>query len=146
MDNLKYYLECLVRGQKNGFTYTIDNCSDDIVELYKKPEKKIIKRNQIDYLFSIICDAFKIDSDKAKSKCRTNECVFTRGMFCRIAYIDFSIMSQEKIGMYIGGRDHSTVINAIKIFNNLIEYEEAMMEKYKIVKADFENYLLNDKE
>jgi hypothetical protein len=67
-------------------------------------------------------------------------------MFCRIAYVDLSIMSQEKIGMYIGGRDHSTVINAIKIFNNLMEYEEAMMEKYSIVKADFENYLLTQNE
>jgi len=146
MDNLKYYLECLIRGQKNGIIYTIDSCSDDIVKLYKNPAKKIIKGGQIDYLFSIVCDAFKIDTQIAISKCRKNECVFARAMFCILAYVDLSIMSQEKIGMYIGGRDHSTVINAIKIFNNLMEYEESMMEKYSIVKADFENYLLLENE
>jgi len=62
------------------------------------------------------------------SKLRVREIIELRQMFCSIARnIGFSLKS---IGVYLGNRDHTTIIHALRSFGNLMETDPTYREKY----------------
>ena len=76
------------------------------------------------------------------SKLRVREIIELRQMFCSIARnIGFSLKS---IGVYLGNRDHTTIIHALRSFGNLMETDPTYREKYNNIinkiKADGNYY------
>lgn len=52
----------------------------------------------------------------------------------------FTTLSLKKIGMYFGGRDHSTVLNAIEMVNDHYDTEKNYRKKIDEYCVIFENY------
>lgn len=66
------------------------------------------------------------------SKCREKELVDARNIYSKIMKDRYDIPLKE-IGNILGGRDHTTIINNIRNFNNLYRYNDAFKEKAKRV-------------
>ena len=72
-------------------------------------------------------------------KSRTRELTELRHMFCYIARsMNFKMTT---IGQFLDNRDHSTVINSIRVFENLYQTDDIFREKYeRIIKHIKETY------
>lgn len=64
-------------------------------------------------------------------KSRKREVVELRHIFCAIArMMRFTCVS---VGEFLGGRDHTTVLHNVHVFNNLLETSELFREKYFLI-------------
>ena len=73
----------------------------------------------IDRVQKLVCEYFGIDQNRLHEKTKKRETVQVRQLamyLCR--ELDYT---HKAIGLQFGGRDHSTVVHAIKCVNNLIE-------------------------
>ncbi len=73
----------------------------------------------IDRVQRLVCDYFGIDQSRLYEKTKKREIVQVRQLamyFCR--ELDYT---HKAIGLQFGGRDHSTVVHAVKSVNNLID-------------------------
>lgn len=62
------------------------------------------------------------------SSSRKRELVELRNIFCAVArMMRFTLKS---IGSFLGGRDHTTVLHNVTVFNNLIQTSESFRTKY----------------
>jgi len=101
-------------------TYTQQDINEDLA---KNALKDFIQRPlttlSIDRVQKLVCEFFGIDQDRLQEKTKKREIVQVRQIamyFCR--ELDYT---HKSIGLQFGGRDHSTVVHAIKSVNNLIE-------------------------
>lgn len=97
------------------------------IELAKQMVKNFVKNSSreisIDYIQKVVCDYYKIPVEQVKSKTRKREIVQARQISMFFAK-DLTKSSLKTIGMYFGGRDHSTVIHACQTVNDLIETDK----------------------
>jgi len=101
-------------------TYTHNDINE---ELAKNALKDFIQRPlttlSIDRVQKLVCEFFGIDQDRLQQKTKKREVVAVRQIamyFCR--ELDYT---HKAIGLQFGGRDHSTVVHAVKSVNDLIE-------------------------
>lgn len=148
MNNSRHYLECLLRGLKDGQIYDIDMCDSDLKNFYIEQKNCIdlVFENQIDYLLHIVSEHFRVNrydvkkNDKTKGS-RNRKLIYARAMFCKLAVKDYKAFNLKEVGAFLGGRDHSTIINAIKVFNNLFDTEPIIKKGYYSIRQNFDNYL-----
>lgn len=76
-------------------------------------------------LKEIIESVFGFTWEKVISKERTKELVIARQMYCYFSYHHFN-NNKTKIGKTIGGRDHTTIIHAIRATENMIETKDIL--------------------
>ena len=103
-------------------TYTHKDINEDLA---KNALKDFIQRPlttlSIDRVQKLVCEFFGIDQNRLQEKTKKREIVQVRQIamyFCR--ELDYT---HKAIGLQFGGRDHSTVVHAIKSVNNLIEID-----------------------
>lgn len=84
-------------------------------------------------IVEIVCDHFQISMDQILSKSRTNEVARTRMIAMYLAK-QMTGASQDAIGSFLGGRDHSTVIHAIKKIEAEIQENETMRNQIEVIK------------
>jgi len=113
-------------------------------EFINKKKKYLFETDDVslikNYVYSFMC----IDEKKAENKTRKREIVKARQIAMFFAKLK-SKKSLNYIGKSIGGKDHATVLHAIKVVNNLIETKDP--EFYEIIKKlsfDFGVYELSD--
>jgi len=101
-------------------TYTQQEINENLV---RHALKDFIQRPHailsIDRVQKLVCEFFGIDQHRLHEKTKKREIVQVRQLamyFCR--ELDYT---HKSIGLQFGGRDHSTVVHAIKSVNNLIE-------------------------
>lgn len=101
-------------------TYTKQEINEDLA---KQALKDFIRRPHttlsIDRVQKLVCEYFGIDQHRLHEKTKKREIVQVRQLamyLCR--ELDYT---HKAIGLQFGGRDHSTVVHAIKSVNNLIE-------------------------
>ncbi|MBN2414795.1 chromosomal replication initiator protein DnaA [bacterium] len=91
--------------------------TDINLELAKMVLKDIVvkkKRNiSIEDIQRVVCDYYSIPDDLLRGKSRKKEIVFARQMAMYMAK-ELTSYSLKSIGLHFGGRDHSTVIHAVK--------------------------------
>ena len=76
------------------------------------------------------CEVLKIPHNQLVGKTRKREVVEARHIISFIL-VKKAGMTLEKVGMnYLGGRDHSTVINSLRQFNALFDTEEQFQNKF----------------
>jgi hypothetical protein len=81
----------------------------------------------------------KIKSVKSSSRFRPLADI--RHMFCHIAYsMGYKLTD---IGRYLNNRDHTTVINSLKRFKELISYDELFLNNYEIVLQNINKHMDN---
>ncbi len=91
-------------------------------------------KEEINLLFSIIENELGMTRDEVISKSRKSEIVDARRIVAAICKKN-SKLSLEKIGLQLGGRDHATILSAIKRHDSLYE-----SDKYYVKKFDNINY------
>ncbi len=97
------------------------------LELTKQVLKNIVQEIHtevnVDYLQKTVAGHYKIPLEQLKSKSRKREIVTARqvAMYLAKKHTNHSLKS---IGHYFGGRDHSTVIHALQVVNNLLDTDQ----------------------
>lgn len=77
-----------------------------------------IKSLTADGIADTICELYGITKEELLGKCRKQNITFGRHVFCYLAYKYLSY-SLSGIGKYLGCRDHTTILNSIRIVNNM---------------------------
>lgn len=93
------------------------------METYIKPHKTI--ESLLKELLFDVCQVMGIDFREAMVKTRKREIVITRFVAMYIAKANFGeLVSLAKIGQVMGGKDHSTVLHAIRTINDGIRIKD----------------------
>ncbi|MBN2893910.1 MAG: chromosomal replication initiator protein DnaA [Bacteroidales bacterium] len=107
--------------------YSAVDVSKITLELTKKVLKNLIKERKPDYtieqIIQIVSDYFKIAPKAVKAKTRKREVVQARHLAMHFAKL-LTNKSLSSIGTEFGGRDHSTVLHAMKTVNNLSDTDK----------------------
>jgi chromosomal replication initiator protein len=96
------------------------NLAKQIVKNFVKNSTREIS---IDYIQKLVCDFYNIPVEAVKSKTRKREIVQARQIAMYFTK-DLTKSSLKNIGIFFGGRDHSTVIHACQTVNDLIETDK----------------------
>ncbi|MBO7247736.1 MAG: hypothetical protein J6V02_05265 [Bacteroidaceae bacterium] len=105
----------------------IDLANEILFKTSRKEEKPLTIENIIDK----VCEYYDIPVDAIQTKSRKHEIVQVRqiSMYLAKKHLDYST---SKIGMYIGKRDHATVLHACNMVRDQIQVD-------KNFKRDVEN-------
>jgi hypothetical protein len=96
------------------------------METYIKPQKTIDSALK-EVLFNV-CQLMGTDFREAMQKTRKREIVITRQVAMYIAKINFGqLVSLAKIGQIMGGKDHATVLHAIKAINHGLDSKDYLV-------------------
>jgi len=112
------------------------------IELAKTMIDQYVRNSQreisIDYIQKMVCDYFNISVDQMHSASRKREIVQARQLAMYFAKT-LTKNSLASIGVEIGGKDHATVLHAVRTVKNLIDtdkhfrvYVEEIEKKIKL--------------
>ena len=81
----------------------------------------ILKRKDIaiEDIQRVVCEYFNIPDDLLRGKSRKKEIAFSRQVAMYLSK-EMTHYSLKSIGLHFGGRDHTTVIHAIRTINELV--------------------------
>jgi chromosomal replication initiator protein len=91
----------------------------------------------VDMITKIVCDAMKIDENKVRDKTRKAEIALARQMAMYLSK-ELTKNSLKNIGLYFGGRDHSTVIHACTTVKSLMESDNRFHDQINAIKLRIE--------
>ena len=102
----------------------------------------ILNLEELEQYFLPYTPTFFGKKTSLKDKSRKLELVMLRHIYCYVAKtMGYSLKS---IGIYLGNRDHATIINSINVFKNLYETSSSFRQKYhniiNQIKADGNYY------
>jgi len=82
----------------------------------------------VQHCFDIVCETWQVTPTLLKSKSRKREYTVPRQVLAYLVfhYTDFSL---KKVGREIGGRDHSTIIHAKQIVDELSMWDKVFKSK-----------------
>jgi chromosomal replication initiator protein len=80
-----------------------------------------------DIVISQICEAYTINQEVVKSKIRTKQSTLVRHVCMYVLRNKFN-MPYAQIGSYLGGRDHSTVLDGISKINKMVKKDHHLKE------------------
>jgi chromosomal replication initiator protein len=111
------------------------------LELVKKSVQEISTSRKItisvDLITKIVCEDMNIDENKVRDKTRKQEIVIARQIAMYLAK-ELTRISLKNVGLYFGGRDHSTVIHACTSIQNLVDTDPNFAEIVKNIKNKIE--------
>ena len=113
-----------------GNEITIDVATHELQNMINPDKPQEITLQMI---VEIVCDHFQISMDQILSKSRTNEIARPRMIAMYLAKT-MTGSSQDAIGAFLGGRDHSTVIHGIKKVEAEIQNNETMKNQIEVIK------------
>lgn len=102
-----------------------------VMRMIVKISTKVITCENI---IQIVQNIFGIDNKTFNSKTRKREVVFARQAAMHLCKKHTS-QSVSRIGMYVGGRDHATVLHALKSVDDLLATDSNFKEKYQEAEA-----------
>lgn len=100
------------------FTEWMKRSGKDITEdvnLYLETKKR---GKNINIIIDVVSDVTDVSPFALTSKTRTQKLVFARAICCRM-YRDFTPLSLKEIGLELGGRDHTTVLHGLEIYEQM---------------------------
>ena len=77
----------------------------------------------IESIEKIICEGQQVTLDQVRQNTRKGEIVFARQLLMYFTWLT-KCGTQEEIGSRYAGRDHATVVHAVKMINNYIETDK----------------------
>lgn len=108
-----------------------------------KPSTKFINP---DAIITEVCNYLGVSVGRIIGNKRTAKLVNARHLIADILYRDrFLNMSMAEIGRLLGGRDHSSIVHAVKKITDYCETDEQFREQYRklfIFLYDSDNYFL----
>lgn len=91
------------------------------------------------FIIKRACELFDVTKDELTSK-ESNRKIATARHFCGALIKQNTGMTLKQVG-HVFNRDHATVLNNIKIHNNLNDTLFEYQEKVRIILEDIQNYL-----
>ncbi|MGB3619485.1 MAG: chromosomal replication initiator protein DnaA [Catalinimonas sp.] len=109
-------ISMIAQSSLNRREFDVDLAKQILHNIVRGIESEI----DVDYIQQSVSDYFSVSLDSLKAKTRKKEIVMARqiAMYFTKEFTDYSLKS---IGQYFGGRDHSTVIHAIRSVKDSIE-------------------------
>lgn len=92
-----------------------------------------------DQIIKIVCEYYGIDKETILKKTRKREIVQARQIAMYFTK-EFTRLSLANIGLYIGEKDHATVLHACKTVNNLIETSKSIRYDCEVIEQRIKNY------
>lgn len=112
-------ISLIAHSSFNKTPITVD-FAKSLVEQYTKTVKEEIP---LETIYKVVCKYYDISPNEVLSKKRKRELVEARQIIMYLAK-RYTKKSMESIGKELGGRDHSTVLYAIKTVKNLMETDK----------------------
>lgn len=81
------------------------------------------KKRNVDNIISVVANTFGVSSDEIKSKSRKKEIIFPRQVAMYLSR-EMTELSFQKIGLYFGNKNHSTVMSSCEKISDLIKSDE----------------------
>lgn len=107
-------------------------------DLVSRVMKMIIRIEQktitCENIIQIVQNIFGVDNKSFNSKNRKRELVFARSAAMHLCK-KYTTQSVSRIGSIIGGRDHATVLHALKSVDDLLVTDSDFKEKYEAVES-----------
>ena len=107
-------------------------------DLVSRVMKMIVKIEQktitCEHIIQIVQSTFGVDNKSFSSKNRKRELVYARSAAMHLCK-KYTTQSVSRIGSMIGGRDHATVLHALKCTEDLLATDKDFKEKYEAVEA-----------
>ncbi len=91
----------------------------------------------VDLITKMVCESLKIDENKVRDKTRKAEIALARQISMYLSK-ELTKNSLKNIGLYFGGRDHSTVIHACTTVRGLMESDNRFCEQVNSIKLRIE--------
>ena len=107
--------------------------------LYKAPKQP---STFITTINKFVCDYYNIPIEMIEVKTRKREIVQTRQVAMSLSK-QYTTASLEVIGKKVGKKDHSTVLHACKIVNDLIDTDKSFRYQYNSLSMKVSNYIMN---
>ena len=84
--------------------------------------------NTTQELFQGVCNCFDVNPQDVRMRCRKKGVVMVRHLYCWVGHTYYKrLFSLKNLGMEIGGRDHTTVINGRDKINALIDSKDEIV-------------------
>jgi chromosomal replication initiator protein len=135
--NIREMEGCLIKLLANA---SLTN-RDITIELAKKTVKEISTNKKISLTINDIvrhvCSYFKIDENKLREKNRKKEIALARQISMYLCK-KLTSSSLKTIGLYFGGRDHSTVIHAIAAIEKKVSEDAKFSDLIESIKNKIE--------
>lgn len=113
----------------NGEEVTLQTAKDALIDIVvNKEENKI----DINYIIKIVAEHFNLKIEDILGKKRNSNIVIPRHIAMYVCK-ELTDLSLKNIGESFGGRDHSTVINAINNINNEVTNNKQISEDLDII-------------
>ena len=109
---------------------SLNEAKDALMEFVEKP---IYKTNSVSKIIDVVAKYYNIDSNMIKGKMRKKNIADARAIamyLCRLLTEE----SLERIGLEIGGRDHSTVIHSYEKISNELKTNIKLQEEIRLLK------------
>lgn len=91
-----------------------------------------MKTAMLDDILTAVCEQYKVSGAEVKSRDRTNRIQMPRLAFCYIA-AKFEEYSSCEVGVFLGDRNHSTIVAARKEAQRLFDTDKLFKEKINTV-------------
>jgi chromosomal replication initiator protein len=91
----------------------------------------------IESIQSIVANAFRLNLDRLVGKGRTREIAEARMIAMYLTH-EYTNLSLKSIGLYFGGRDHSTVVHACKWVEERLQSDAKFAEQIKALRSQIQ--------
>lgn len=99
------------------------------VKVVVLPVEELIVEDDFDAIIKVVSDTLNVPVSRIKSGSRKQEIVDARHIIAGLTQKYFPAYYTSRQGRKLGGRDHSTILNSRKRYNDLIFSNEAFQRK-----------------
>ena len=116
---------------KHGYYYSASTGRINLIHVPDVPESEII--------CNTICEVLNVKLSDLKGQKRTREICDARFIMYAIIREMYPTYTLRDLGRTTGGRDHSSIVNALKKHSWDIQHHEPYKQKYAAVKTELSN-------
>ena len=104
----------------------------------------LVSKITIDSVLNTVCEVYCVDKKLLPAKTRKRNIVEARHMISWILVKRVG-MSMSSVGRDIlGGRDHTTIINSLKVYSNLYDTDDSFKAKSNLVMEKLTTWKINN--
>lgn len=111
-------------------TIDIELAKERLTDFTNEKEKKLTPER----ITNLVCEHFGVNELDVCGPKRNREFVYTRDIAIYLCRDQIKDITQEKIGEYFGGRDHSTIINSCSKIESRLKSDKELENNIKILK------------
>lgn len=104
----------------------------------KADQKDVATDVTIEHIIMVVCKDFAYTPEEIRSSSRKGDLPTARQMICRLIKDFFPLTSYKRMGLNLGGRDHSTIIHSLQTFQDRHDTERDWRERYQVLHKKIE--------